>query len=142
MSNKVWAGSPSFSASAKPSHTAIIEAARIMLLQILAVWPLPAGPAWTIVFPIALRIGSARAKAAASPPTIKVSVPASAPMTPPETGASSIAKPAFVAERGAGRTDEVVAGHMVLGLHQIGRHRRTHITEPDKADRRHSPVLH
>ena len=64
-----------------------------MLLQILAAWPLPDGPAWMIVRPIARRIGSARAKASASPPTMNVKVPASAPIVPPETGASSICKP-------------------------------------------------
>src|SRR5260370_827220 len=83
MSNNVWAGSPSFSASAKPSHTAIIEAARIMLLQILAVWPLPAGPAWTIVRPLPPPIGSAPPKAALSPPALKVHDPPPPPPPPP-----------------------------------------------------------
>ena len=93
MSKSFWASSPSFSASAKPSHTAIIEIPRIMLLQIFAAWPAPTEPAWTMVLPIFSRIGRARAKASASPPTMKVSVPAAAPPTPPDTGASTKAKP-------------------------------------------------
>src|SRR5438045_2810894 len=103
MSNRVWAGRPSFSPSAKPSQTAIIEAPRIILLQILAVCPLPDGPAWTIVRPIACRIGSPRANAPASPPTIKVRLPASAPMTPPETGPASLLTPDSAAPRAAPR---------------------------------------
>ena len=44
--------------------------------------------------PIASRIGLPRAKASSVPPTMKVSVPFWAPMVPPETGASSMARPA------------------------------------------------
>ena len=46
--------------------------------------------------------GSARprAKAASSPPTMKVRVAASAPIVPPETGASSICKPRLGRRRG------------------------------------------
>ena len=73
------------------------------MLQILAAWPLPAPPAWTIVLPIARSTGSAAANAAASPPTMKVSVAASAPATPPETGASSIARPAAAAAAATAR---------------------------------------
>ena len=40
------------------------------------------------------RIGFARANASSAPPTMKVSVPAVAPPIPPETGASSVSKPA------------------------------------------------
>jgi hypothetical protein len=60
-----------------------------MLLQILAAWPAPASPQCTTRLPIRLRIGSARANASAEPPAMKVSVAALAPLTPPETGASS-----------------------------------------------------
>ena len=44
--------------------------------------------------PIACSIGSPRANAVSLPPTMKVSVAAVAPPTPPDTGASSISKPA------------------------------------------------
>ena len=57
-----------------------------MLLQILAAWPLPAAPACRMFLPMDLRSGSARAKPVSPPPTMKVSVPASAPAVPPETG--------------------------------------------------------
>ena len=41
MSNSFCASRPSFSASRNASDTTIIEAPRIMLLQIFAAWPLP-----------------------------------------------------------------------------------------------------
>ena len=68
-----------------------------MLLQILAAWPAPTAPVCTMFLPIFSRIGRALAKAASPPPTMKVSVPAVAPPTPPETGASTISSPAFCA---------------------------------------------
>ena len=64
-----------------------------MLLQIFAAWPLPEGPAWITVLPIASSSGLAHVNAASAPPTMNVSVPACAPATPPDTGASSIARP-------------------------------------------------
>ena len=64
-----------------------------MLLQILAAWPLPDGPAWTTALPICASTGRARATPASLPPTMKVSVAFSAPATPPETGASSTSRP-------------------------------------------------
>ena len=97
MSKKVRASRPSFSPRVKASATAIMEMPRIMLLQTLAAWPLPGAPAWTMVRPMAAKTGLARAKAAAEPPAMKVSVAASAPATPPETGASSISWPAAAA---------------------------------------------
>ena len=47
--------------------------------------------------PIFSRIGLALANDASLPPTMKVSVPAVAPPTPPETGASTMSMPAFSA---------------------------------------------
>ena len=47
-------------------------APKIMLLQIFAAWPAPLAPAWITALPMALRIGSARAKASSLPPTMKV----------------------------------------------------------------------
>src|SRR5258705_10045874 len=64
-----------------------------MLLQIFAACPAPAAPAWMMFLPIARRSSSARAKPACVPPTMKVSVPAAAPPTPPETGASRVTRP-------------------------------------------------
>ncbi|MNS26471.1 hypothetical protein D3C72_583980 [compost metagenome] len=59
-----------------------------MLLHILAIWPAPSAPAWNRFCPMQARMGLAASKSADSPPTIKVRVPAAAPVTPPETGAS------------------------------------------------------
>ncbi len=88
-----WCESPSFSPSTKASLTAIIEAPRIILLQIFATWPLPASPQCTTRLPMRSRIGLPCAKACSEPPTMKVSVAALAPPTPPDTGASSVATP-------------------------------------------------
>ena len=65
-----------------------------MLLQILAACPMPGPPQWTMRLPIASRIGFALSNASGEPPHIKVSVPAVAPPTPPDTGASSVSAPA------------------------------------------------
>src|SRR5882757_9082363 len=101
MSNSFCASRPSFSASRKASDTTIIDAPRIMLLQIFAAWPLPAPPACTMVLPIFSRTGRARAKASSPPPTMNVNVPAWAPPTPPDTGASSMASPVLSAAAAA-----------------------------------------
>ena len=58
-------------------------------LTALTAWPLPAGPKWVIVLPIAARTGWARSTSAGSPPTKIVSVAFLAPSDPPETGAST-----------------------------------------------------
>ncbi len=60
-----------------------------MLLQIFAACPAPGPPQCTAFLPMAPRSGSAAANSASPPPAMKVSVAASAPTTPPETGASS-----------------------------------------------------
>ena len=76
------------------SETPIMLIASIMLLQALAAWPVPAGPQCTMVLPIASITGFARANTSSLPPIMKVSVAASAPAVPPETGASRKARPA------------------------------------------------
>ena len=68
-------------------------APRIMLLQTLAACPAPAPPQWTMRLPMASSTGLPAAKASAVPPHMKVSVPATAPPVPPETGASSASRP-------------------------------------------------
>ena len=97
MSKKVCASRPSFSARLKASDVPIMEIPSNMLLAVFAAWPLPEGPAWKTFLPMASRMGLARSKSAASPPTIKVSVPAFAAATPPETGASNALKPCSTA---------------------------------------------
>ncbi len=72
-------------------------------LQTFATWPAPDGPTWTIVLPRAWRTGSARSKSASVPPTMIDRVPAIAPLSPPLTGASSIAAPAAAARAAISR---------------------------------------
>ena len=88
-----------------------MEIASNMLLQILATWPVPSAPQWTTFFPIFSKIGFAVSNALLSPPTINVSVAASAPTVPPETGASSMTI-FFCAAEAA--TSRAVCGSMVL----------------------------
>src|SRR6185503_15140535 len=88
-SNIACAESPSFSARRNASDTAIIDTPRIMLLQILAACPAPTSPQWMTRLPTTpSRNGLAASNAALLPPHMMVSVPALAPLTPPETGAS------------------------------------------------------
>ena len=60
--------------------------------------------------PMACRIALAASKSRGSPPTMKVSVPASAPPTPPETGASTMGQPFALASMATSRE---VRGSMV-----------------------------
>ena len=91
MSKKVCRSSPSFFASTKASQVATIVAPSSMLLQILAAWPAPrrAGVDHRLAHVLEERLGARRTPASV-PPTMKVSVPASAAAMPPETGASTI----------------------------------------------------
>src|SRR3979490_799355 len=72
-SNSAWCDRPSFSAREKGSPRAIMETARIMLLQIFAACPAPAAPQCTIFLPMLSRTGLAAAKALSSPPHTNVS---------------------------------------------------------------------
>ncbi len=57
--------------------------------------------------PIFSRIGRARSNAVSEPPHMKASVPASAPETPPDTGASRKSKPAFSAAACTARAESM-----------------------------------
>src|SRR5262249_20517090 len=92
-SYSVWRATPSLSPMTKASAVASVMIPATMLLQILVTWPKPGPPQCTIFLPIPCNSGSALAKVALSPPHMKVSVAASAPATPPDTGASSMAMP-------------------------------------------------
>ena len=59
------------------------------LLSAFSACPAPTGPAWTTFPPTASKIGRHVSRSASAPPHMIVSVPASAPTTPPETGAST-----------------------------------------------------
>ena len=62
-------------------------------LQSFTTWPAPFGPTWTMVLPMAWSTGRQRSNTASSPPTMIASVPAFAPISPPEMGASSMSTP-------------------------------------------------
>ena len=96
-SNSDCAGSPSFSASTKASPMAICCTANTMLLHNLAACPAPDAPQWIILPARGSSTGVARANADSSPPTMNASVPAVAPLMPPDTGASIWASPRSVA---------------------------------------------
>ena len=62
----------------------------LLLLHILTAPPLPTFPQWVTFFPMSISTAFAFSKSAGSlAPTMKVSVPAFAANTPPETGAST-----------------------------------------------------
>ena len=84
---------PELLASTNASQVATMVAPRIMLLQIFAAWPAPSSPAWITALAIGSRNGRARSNCSSVPPTMKARVPAAAAAMPPETGASTKAKP-------------------------------------------------
>ena len=84
---------PARRATTTASAVATRHAADVTLLTSFMAWPVPGPPTWKIFFPRRARIGRARSRSAASPPTMIDSVASTAPRTPPETGASSIAAP-------------------------------------------------
>mmetsp|Transcript_42774 Transcript_42774/g.108194 ORF Transcript_42774/g.108194 Transcript_42774/m.108194 type:complete len:239 (+) Transcript_42774:234-950(+) len=88
MSERSFGSSPRRRPMARPSEMPAIWIASTRLLHSLAAWPLPDGPQWTTRFPMTASTGSAAAMASCLPPHMKVSVPAAAPATPPDTGAS------------------------------------------------------
>ena len=105
---------PSASASAVP----LIRMPSSMLLQILATCPAPLSPAWKMFLPMASSTGLALSKPASGPPTINVRVPALAPPTPPETGASSQVMPRSAAAAATARASsgEMVEASITSGL--------------------------
>ena len=111
MSESTLGSKPLSTPRERASAVPAIWMASSMLLQILAVWPAPAVPAWKTLAPMMSKNGRARSKASASPPTMKVRVPFWAPAVPPDTGASSMATPFSAA---AAATRWAVPGSMVL----------------------------
>ena len=65
----------------------------IMLLTSFAAIPAPASPQAMTLPAIGSTISAARATSSGAPPSMKVSVPASAPAVPPEIGASTKVSP-------------------------------------------------
>mmetsp|Transcript_40410 Transcript_40410/g.91223 ORF Transcript_40410/g.91223 Transcript_40410/m.91223 type:complete len:232 (-) Transcript_40410:18-713(-) len=66
---------------------------RTRLLQSFAAWPIPTSPQCTIFLPMCVRSFSEATNAASGPPTMNVRVACSAPIVPPETGASTRVAP-------------------------------------------------
>ena len=81
-----------FSASARPCTTPAIA----IWLTIFVSWPEPAGPISRTACANERITGSAVANGSASPPTMTVSLPFSAPAWPPDTGASRQCTPRFL----------------------------------------------
>ena len=89
ITSSASAGStPAFLSAASPSAVDQMWIASSALFTLLSAWPAPTGPQCTSFSPKASSTSRTRAKSAASPPTITVSVAASAPDVPPLTGAS------------------------------------------------------
>ena len=76
-----------------PSIAAIEFTLYIMLLTSFITSPVPSGPTWMTSDVIGSRTHPVASSTAASPPTKARSVPSSAPLIIPETGASSMATP-------------------------------------------------
>src|SRR5690554_7943513 len=88
ISDSTAGSRPFLTPRARASLVPAIRMASIMLLQILATWPAPWGPAWKIFFPLASQTGRARLKVKHPPPQVKGAGPALGPPTPPKTGAT------------------------------------------------------
>ena len=87
---RIFSSIPSVFPRAKASEIPIISIANAILLQTFAICPAPILLQLKIFFPIAYNMGLTVSKISAfSAPTIKVNVPAAAPVTPPDTGAST-----------------------------------------------------
>ena len=99
ISQKTLGSRPSRSASTEPSEHASRQMNSIMLFTIFAACPVPAAPVWTTRPAMGCTISSARRACCSSPPIMNVRVPAAAPLIPPDTGASTNAKPASAAAR-------------------------------------------
>ena len=101
---------PKPSAMRKASLSATAATPAMRLLQSLTTCPLPTGPTWITLAPMAESAGRARAKSSRAPPTMMASVPSVARGTPPDTGASTKAIPR---SRAAAATRRDTAGSMV-----------------------------
>ncbi len=86
-------GSPCARANAIASETDSMIPAHMIWLVAFAACPLPVGPKWLTVLPIAARMGRARSNASSLPPTMMANVASRAPSTPPLTGQSRKSAP-------------------------------------------------
>src|SRR5215218_4503011 len=97
--------------------------------------PVPTGPQWWIVVPIAWSIGRTRRKSSSDAPTMKSDSPRSACAASRPTGASTTVRPRSAA---ALAIRSVVFGSTVLISTTTcagrARHAATHAAEPDETD--------
>ena len=92
--NTVSGFSPALLVSTSASASPLMLAATQIWLASFVKPPAPTSPHNTADAPVASNIGAARSNAAWVPPTMMASVPAIAPGSPPDTGASRKSMPA------------------------------------------------
>src|SRR5450830_1724656 len=85
-----------FAANSSASATAWMFSATMIWFATLAVWPSPLPPTRVMFLPMFWSNGSARSKVCGSPPTMMLKVPALAPTSPPDTGASRYCAPVWL----------------------------------------------
>src|SRR5665811_359105 len=124
ISQKTCLSRPSLSARTAPSAQPARLMNSIRLLQIFAACPVVAPPVGMMLADMGSMNPLASLTALSSPPTMKVRVPAAAPLMPPETGASTKRKPApaaapcCAARRARRRRTVKRRAHARLGGHQ------------------------
>ena len=137
---------PAAVARASPSASAWLSPKiRVFTASFIAA-PVPSGPRWKSVALSASRTGRARSRSSASPPTMIVSLPASASPTLPDTGVSSRPAPAARAAASwarnvaGGTVDASRTGPCRVGRRRSGRPGRRRRRRPPRrwrASRRH-----
>ena len=83
----LFASTPAFSHKVIASATVPIVTPTMIWFASFDTWPLPIGPT-KVGLPIIFKVSKAPSKTFWSPPTIIAKLPSSAPIVPPETGAS------------------------------------------------------
>src|SRR5512139_2365249 len=102
-------------------------------LQHLTTWPAPWPPTWTMLLPSTSNSGRTFSKIGASPPTMMESVPSFAPVSPPDTGASSMCTPRS-ASAAAMRRGRRHGAHVDDGVAGAGAVHQAAVAEDDLLD--------
>src|SRR5665213_688975 len=103
VSTSTFGSRPNSRPIASASQLASRCTAESMLLRALRAWPAPTSPTWRTLLPIASSNGRQASTASSLPPAMIVSVPSTAPRTPPETGASTSSIPRAAARCASSR---------------------------------------